>query len=128
MPGESILIVEDEKATGWALAQTLKEDGYEATVVGSSEDALKHLSKRNCHLLVTDVRLPGMNGVDLVKALRKAPPSPPAIVITAYGTQELKEKAAKAGADAWFVKPFNVRELKQKIAALLESSTLARGR
>jgi DNA-binding response OmpR family regulator len=128
MPGESILIVEDEKATGWALAQTLKEDGYETIVVGSSEDALKHLSKKACDLLVTDVRLPGMNGVDLVKALRKDPPSPPAIVITAYATQELRDKAAKAGADAWFVKPFNVRQLKQKIAALLESRTFSKGR
>jgi DNA-binding NtrC family response regulator len=125
----NVLIVEDERATAFALSQGLAEDGYKIKAVASSEAALRFLKGRKCDLIITDIRLPGMDGVELLKKVhtrRKIP----SIVITALGSQETWTAAKKAGAVKFFSKPFKVDEVKKTVASALtaHNSTKAKAR
>jgi two-component system response regulator (stage 0 sporulation protein F) len=114
----NVLIVENERATAFALSEGLAEDGYSIKAVASSEAALRFLKGKRCDLIITDIRLPGMNGVELLKKLsirRKIP----SIVITASGSDEAYSAAKKAGAVKFFSKPFKVDEVKKSVAQAL---------
>jgi DNA-binding NtrC family response regulator len=119
-----IIIVEDQKATAWALAESLREDGYEALTAGSSEEALE-LGAENCDALITDLRLPGMNGIQLMSKVRQRKPLP-WILITAYGSPEVIAEAKKGGAIGCFSKPFNIKDVKECLSKALRGR--ARGR
>src|SRR5439155_15254492 len=84
--GLTILIVEDERATAWALSQRLEEEGYTALTAPSAEQALAMLKVRRCDLVVADLRLPGISGVDLIRRLKRRRRPIPAIAVTAHGT------------------------------------------
>src|SRR5262249_45419212 len=84
----SILIVEDETATAWALAESPKDDGHETATVESAEDALAHVRSRVPDLVITDLRLPGMSGLALTRRLRSGRHPMPVIVVTAFGSPE----------------------------------------
>lgn len=114
----SVLIVEDERATAFALSEGLAEDGYKINSVPSSEAALHFLKGRKCDLIITDIRLPGMNGVELLKKVH-ARREIPSIVITALGSQETWTDAKKAGAVKFFSKPFKVDDVKKSVASAL---------
>jgi two-component system response regulator (stage 0 sporulation protein F) len=107
-----VIIVDDQRATAWALAESLSEDGYETVTAGSSEEALK-LGLRDCDALITDLRLPGMNGIELMSAVRRQRRTMPSILITAYGSNDVIASARKAGAVGCFSKPFRIEDIKQ---------------
>lgn len=114
----NVLIVEDERATAFALSQGLAEDGYKIKAVSSSEAALRFLEGRKCDLIITDIRLPGMDGVELLKKIRSSRKIP-SIVITALGSQRTWAAAKKAGAVKFFSKPFRVDDVKKTVATAL---------
>ena len=107
-----VIIVEDQKATAWALAESLTEDGYETLTAGSSEEALQ-LGLEQCDVLITDLRLPGMSGIELMSTIKKTRRPLPAILITAYSSPDVLASAKKAGAIRCFSKPFNVEDIKE---------------
>ena len=116
----NVLIVENERATAFALSEGLAEDGYSIKAVPSSEAALRFLKGRKCDLIITDISLPGINGIELLKrvsARRKIP----SIVITACGSQDAADAAKEAGAVKFFSKPFKVDEVKRSVAQALIS-------
>ncbi|KPJ59982.1 MAG: hypothetical protein AMJ46_08535 [Latescibacteria bacterium DG_63] len=117
-----VIIVEDQKATAWALAESLREDGYEAITAESSEEALE-LGAEDCDVLITDLRLPGMNGIELMSKVREKRQMP-SILITAYGSPEIIARAKKAGAVRCFSKPFNIKDIKE----CLQKALRGRGR
>jgi DNA-binding NtrC family response regulator len=114
----NVLIVENERATAFALSEGLAEDGYSIKAVASSEAALRFLKGRKCDLIITDIRLPGMNGVELLKKL-SARRKIPSIVITASGSEEAFSAAKKAGTVKFFSKPFKVDDVKKSVAQAL---------
>jgi DNA-binding NtrC family response regulator len=124
----SILIVEDDKATAWALAQGLADVGYLMTTVTSGEEGLACVVRERFQLVIADVRLPDMDGVDLVRRLMETDPELPVILITAYGTPELIEEACVAGAAEVFEKPFRLDDIRSTAAALLETNPAQRSR
>jgi DNA-binding NtrC family response regulator len=113
-----VIIVEDQKATAWALAESLREDGYDAITAGSSEEALE-LGAEDCDVLITDLRLPGMSGIELMSRLREKRPLP-SILITAYGSPEVIARAKRAGAVRCFSKPFNIKDIKDCLRKALK--------
>lgn len=121
-----VIIVEDQKATAWALAESLREDGYDAITAGSSEEALE-LGAEDCDVLITDLRLPGMNGIELMSRVRKKRPLP-SILITAYGSPDVIARAKRAGAVGCFSKPFNIKEVKECLKHALKKPPRGRGR
>src|SRR5207245_1500358 len=118
-PGESaytvsmrrVLIADDEESIRHVLTELLEERGYEVRAVIDGEEAMRELSARDYDALVTDVRMPKMNGLDLVRAAQTASPETTIIVMSAYGSHDLAIEAMKAGAYDYLGKPFRPDEV-----------------
>ncbi|MCX5800969.1 MAG: response regulator [Candidatus Eisenbacteria bacterium] len=118
-PAKKVVIVEDQSATAWALAESLTEDGYETLTAGSSEEALE-LDLEHCDVLITDLRLPGMNGIELMSRMKRTRRAVPSILITAYSSPDVLASAKRAGAIGCFSKPFNVEDIKECLKKALK--------
>jgi len=127
-----ILVVDDEPGMRAGLAAVLGRGGFAVEVAPSGEDGLARLAQGGIDLLVTDLRLPGMSGLDLVCEARRAGIDAPVIVITAYGTIEDAVAAMKLGAFDFLTKPFSPNDLLHLATRALESERAdaggARGR
>jgi DNA-binding NtrC family response regulator len=110
--GSSVLIVDDERTLARAVKAFLAEAGYEAEVAGDGERAMELLPTLRPDVVFTDVRLPGMSGIDLLRRVREFDPAIPVIIMTAYGTIEGAVEAVKLGAFDYMKKPVDLEELK----------------
>src|SRR5215831_14426387 len=108
----SILIVEDEPKMRRLLEISLADDGHSVRCVGDAETGLRNLAAEPADLVVTDLKLPGMSGLEFVQAAKRINASVPMIVITAYGSVETAVEAMKAGASDYVLKPFTMAEMK----------------
>jgi DNA-binding NtrC family response regulator len=110
--GSTVLFVVDERTLARAITAYLAESGYEAEVAGDAEQALRLLESLRPDVVFTDVRLPGMNGIDLLRRIREFDPALPVIIMTAHGTIEGAVEAVKLGAFDYLKKPVDLDELK----------------
>jgi two-component system, NtrC family, response regulator AtoC len=106
-----VLIADDEESIRHVLTELLHERGYEVRAVSDGEEAVKELSSSDYDALVTDVRMPRLNGLDLVRAAQTLSPETTIIVMSAYGSHELAIEAMKAGAYDYLGKPFRPDEV-----------------
>ncbi|HYS07599.1 MAG TPA: sigma-54 dependent transcriptional regulator [Myxococcales bacterium] len=106
-----VLIADDEESIRHVLSEMLNERGYEVRAVADGEEAMRELSSRDYDALVTDVRMPRMNGLDLVRAAQASSPETTIIVMSAYGSHDLAIEAMKAGAYDYLGKPFRPDEV-----------------
>jgi len=116
----SILIVEDEARMRRLLELRLGEEGYKTHSAESAEAGLKLLEKEPVDLVLTDLKLPGMNGLELLEGLRRIRADIPVIVMTAYGTVENAVEAMKAGASDYVVKGSSFDEVTMKVRRELD--------
>jgi DNA-binding NtrC family response regulator len=127
VPGEPmprILIVEDDAATAWALEQGLSDEGYEIACVDSAEKALAALKRHPADLVITDLRLPRMDGATLARRLMAKPKPAPILVVTAYGTDETLRALEQDGVFACFPKPFQMERLRKGVESALKVGAL----
>ena len=115
-----ILIVEDESATAWALEQGLSDEGYSIATVDSAEKALVAERERRADLVITDLRLPRMDGLELVRRLKGRKHDVPVIVVTAYGSRQMLQDLEDAGIHACFPKPFRMEQLRKSVKSALD--------
>ena len=115
-----ILAVEDEKNIRESLEESLS-NGYEVSAAASGEEALKLIKERGFDLMITDIRMPGISGIDLLKRFRELQPGAPVIVITAFSSIQNAVEAMKAGASEYVPKPFSLEEIEIKVKNLLEA-------
>jgi len=108
----NILIIEDEPRMRRLLEISLSEDGHSVHTSGDAESGLLHLRKAAADLVVTDLKLPGMNGLEFLQEGKRLNPAMPFIVMTAYGSVETAVDAMKAGASDYVLKPFTMAEMK----------------
>jgi two-component system, NtrC family, response regulator AtoC len=106
-----VLIVDDDAAITTVLGSLLRQAGYEVTSAASGADALAALEARPIDVVVTDLRMPGMDGMTLVRRVARAWPGVPVIVLSAHGTVTLAVEAMKAGASDFLTKPFEREEV-----------------
>ena len=114
----NVLLIEDEPKTVQSLRQGLEENGY---AVDIAYDGLlgKQLATRNSyHLIVSDIIMPGINGLELCRELRNAGNQTPILMLTALGTTDDKVVGLDAGADDYLVKPFEFKEFLARVRAL----------
>jgi len=123
-----VLIVDDEEATAWALAECLREEGCEAAIAHSSSEAAALCGGVRFDLVITDIRLPDRSGLELLGELAQSPPAPPAIVISADGGPEIESAVGRLGALAYFQKPFDLELLRHLVTRVLASDRSAVGR
>jgi DNA-binding NtrC family response regulator len=123
-PLPSVLVVDDEKNMRLSLQTVLKDEGYAARAVESAEEALELLAREEFFMVITDARLGGMTGYELLGKIRSRWPDLPAIMLTAYATPKLAVEAIKAGALDYLAKPFAPEELLHAVARCAERHQL----
>jgi DNA-binding NtrC family response regulator len=127
-----ILIVEDEPATSWALAEGLADDGFTIDTFRTAEEAWAWLKTGHSDLVISDLRLPGMSGMDLARKLRRGRHAQPVIIVTAYGTADAMRDLAGVGVADCFPKPFPMdvlrRSVRKALAAAKGTRTPRRGK
>ncbi len=124
-PELPILIVEDDAAILELLEEELQEAGYQTLGTSSAEEALATLSHSRVALVISDVRLPGMSGMQLLEQLRSEGSRLGFIVITAFGTIDQAVEALKIGADDFLTKPLDLESVGEAVYRVLENHRLA---
>src|SRR6266705_4330192 len=112
---QAILIVEDEAKMRRLLELNLGEEGFTTLSAGDAESGLKLLQDGSVDLVLTDLKLPGMSGLDFLAAVKGFQAALPVIVMTAFGTVETAVEAMKAGASDYVLKPFSLAEMRMVI-------------
>ncbi len=117
-----ILVVDDSTTMRQMVSFTLAEAGHEVTEAPDAIKALAEAKARKFDLVITDVNMPGMNGIDLVKTLRQVPECKftPILVLTTESGQDVKSRGREAGATGWIVKPFSPEVLIQTLKKVLD--------
>ena len=111
MNGKRILVVDDDAAIRETLARTLSRSGYEVIVSASAEDALSRIQQIDPGLVITDVRMSGMNGIELLGLIRERIPDLNVVVITAFEDMRTAVSAMRAGAFDYLVKPLDLDQI-----------------
>lgn len=120
-----ILIIEDNIRVSSLMKRGLESQGYEIYISEDAEDALVIIGKIDFDLIITDIMLPKMNGIELSRSIKQKHPDLPIIMLTALGTIDEKIEGFDAGADDYMVKPFEIRELYARIKAILLRKPIA---
>jgi nitrogen regulation protein NR(I) len=123
-PNPRILLVEDDTNIATGLQKVMRANGYDVTAQSRGDTGLERALAEPFDLVVTDLKVPGLDGLELVRQLHRAKPKLPIILITAHGTTEIAIEATKWGAFDYVPKPFEVDELLELTAKALESSRL----
>src|SRR6185436_9772949 len=122
----SILLIEDDASLAANLCDVLKEDGFRVTVCNRGDEGLRRASNDECDVVLTDLRLPGLGGLELVRQLHDTQPRLPVVLMTAHGTIETAIEATKLGAYDYLQKPFEMPELIGLLHRAVEASRLMR--
>jgi YesN/AraC family two-component response regulator len=119
---KKILIVDDEETLTFSLYQAFIKAPYDCEVVtaSSGEDALEKLEDGFYDLVITDIAMPGIDGLELLSIIKSRTPETKVVMITAYGTDEREDRAYKIGADKYIEKPFDISELRNLVFKMIE--------
>jgi DNA-binding NtrC family response regulator len=115
----TILLVDDEIVVLKVLSRELKAEDYVVTAVSSGSDAISALQDTSYDLVITDITMEGIDGLDVLKATRKIAPQTLVIVITGYSNSRSAKEAKRFGVDDFLVKPFEMEELLSSIQLCL---------
>jgi DNA-binding NtrC family response regulator len=116
-----ILIIEDDDEMRSLLKDFIEEEGYEADSVEKGTYAIRKLMTDPFDLIITDIRMPGYSGLEILPELKRLQPRIPIIVITAFGSEEVYRKALSRGANAYLEKPIQFYKLKELIQEIIST-------
>ncbi len=117
-----ILVVDDEEGLRDALSKIFEDEGYTVCCAEDGEQALEMLQRTHIDLILTDMRMPGMSGIDLLKKVREVHENLGVIILTGYGEIESYIEAMSFGAMEYVSKPFKVNELKFIVNKILQET------
>lgn len=120
----NILVVDDEEKMRRVLQISLEEEGYSVQEAENGEQALKKLSEKAFGLVIADMKMPGLSGVELLRKAKESDPGLQFVIMTAYGTVQSAVEAMKAGAFDYILKPFDIDEMKITVARALDIKQL----
>jgi two-component system chemotaxis response regulator CheY len=114
---KKVLVVDDSGSMRQMVSFTLSEEGYEVTEAEDGQKGLDALESADPELIITDIHMPNVNGLEFIKRVRKNDKYKytPIIVLTTESENEMQEKGKKAGASAWLVKPFTPEQLNETV-------------
>ena len=115
-----VLVVDDDRRMRRTLQIVVESMGLESAAAANGDEASEHLRKAGFDLVLTDLKLPGATGIDLLEQVRAEHPKLPVVLITAYGTIQTAIEAIRKGASDYVLKPFDNDNLKRVIAKALE--------
>jgi heterodisulfide reductase subunit A2 len=122
-----VLVVDDEMVVRDSLKEWLADEGFSATMAASGEEALECLSAQTFDAMLLDIKMPGMDGVEVLKKAKDLFPALPVVMMTAYATVETAVEAMKIGALDYLIKPFDPEALVARIVDLFEQRQVAQG-
>jgi DNA-binding NtrC family response regulator len=117
---ERILIVDDEENVLVLFKRVLAKEGYQVECASSAYEALNKLQNNSFNLVLTDLKMDGMDGLDLMRQSKTLNPALPFIMITAYGTIQAAMTAGKEGVENFLIKPIDIEELKLAVKKALK--------
>jgi DNA-binding response OmpR family regulator len=120
MKDKSVLIVDDEKSIRLTLAMALEKLEVPVDQAENGEEALAMLAKKPYSLMLLDLRMPGIDGMEVLRRVSEVRPEVKVVIITAYGSVETAVEAMKLGAVDFLEKPFNAEDVRQLVATLLD--------
>jgi DNA-binding NtrC family response regulator len=120
MPGEKILVVDDEQSMTQFLSIVLRKEGYQVTAVNNGRDALEKVKAENFDVVITDIKMPGMDGIQLLHGIKKHDASLPVVIMTAYASQQSAIDAVNLGAFQYLIKNAKNDEIKLIVRNALE--------
>jgi nitrogen regulation protein NR(I) len=123
-PEPKILLIEDDPGITSALKKELQAEGYSVAATMRGDDGLTQAREQPCDVVLTDLKLPGLSGLELVEQLHAAKPKLPIIMMTAFGTTETAIEATKLGAYDYLLKPLDMGELLDLLAKAVASGRL----
>ena len=115
-----ILVIEDDQALALGLRINIEAEGYEGIHVLTAEEGITVLENFSIDLVVLDLMLPGMDGIEALESIRKDDPKLPVLILTAKSAMEDKVEGLKAGADDYLTKPFHLEEFLLRIKRMLD--------
>ena len=118
-----ILIVDDELILRKSLARWLERDGHDIDVAENGEEALKKTETKKYDLMLVDIKMPGMSGIDVLKHIKGNDPEIAVVMITAFGSISTAIESMKNGANDYLLKPFDPNELSLLIEKILTSKS-----
>jgi DNA-binding response OmpR family regulator len=107
-----ILIVEDDEEMRSLLKDFFEEDGFEIDSVGNGSEAFRKIAREPFDVVITDIRMPGLTGLDILPGIKKLQSKVSIIVISAFGSEEVRRKAFDRGATAYLEKPIHFNKLR----------------
>ncbi|WP_207260500.1 sigma-54 dependent transcriptional regulator [Desulfovibrio sp. Huiquan2017] len=125
MTAASILVIEDERIARENLTHVLTGSGYTVTAIASAEEGLRELDKKEFDLVITDLMLPGMDGIQMLEHIRAHHPLTIVIVVTGHATVANAVKAMQKGAHSYIAKPLKLDELRLQVERALEQHALS---
>jgi CheY-like chemotaxis protein len=118
-----VLVVDDEENLNWSLVASLRRENYAADGALTAEEARRRLTETAYDCVISDVKMPGIDGFQLLSWLREWRPSTRVIMMTAFGSPSVRQEAFRNGVIAYLEKPFDLRALKQELRRTLETRT-----
>jgi DNA-binding response OmpR family regulator len=117
-----ILIIEDDNEMRSLLNDFFLEEGFKTDSVDNGSEAFRKLAKGSFDLIITDVKMPGLTGLDILPGIKKLQPEVPIIVITAFGSEDVHRKAFERGATAYLEKPIHLHQLRRLMNKMISST------
>ena len=121
---DKIVIVDDDEFMREGLVETLEDNNYEILSFENAESAVEALSDGTASILITDMRMPGMSGMELLERVKKVDPKLPVVMMTAFATIETAVEAMKKGAFDYIMKPFDATQIDVVVQKALEYKRL----
>ena len=118
-----ILVVEDDEEMRSLLKDFFTEEGFETDSVSNGSEAFRILVRELFDLVITDIRMPGLTGLDILPGIRKLQPEVPIIVITAFGSEEIRDRAMARGATSYLEKPIHFNTLRSLVSEMVYPSS-----
>jgi DNA-binding NtrC family response regulator len=116
-----VLIIEDDEGMRSLLKDFLEEEGYAADVAKDGLEVFRKISQGAFDLVITDIRMPGISGLDILSAIKKFQPELSVIIITAFGGEEVYQRSLARGADGYLEKPIHFDKLRTLINDLVSA-------
>ncbi len=124
----SLLVVDDQQGVRRLLYEAFSDEGYHVRMAGGGQEAIKLAAQQMPDLILLDIKMPVMNGLETLKELRNLDPDVPVMLMTAYGELEVVEAAKKLGVRHYIIKPFDLHEVRLLVKAMLVEIGHIRGK
>jgi DNA-binding NtrC family response regulator len=121
---KKVLIVDDEETLTWSMAKSLSKDRdkYSILVANTGKEALSILKNNSVDLVISDIRMPDVNGLDILTTIRNNFPDTKVIIMTAYGSSDIQKEATKRGSLYYVEKPFEIDDIRKLILKIFRQN------